>query len=281
MKKELNKRNMLVVILFLMFMIIISIIVHFNKYSETRWLTFFDNIDGLQKISKFSFWWYIGTYDIFGAIIYIYPIILILISCYSFYKVYHSGFFQNIILIVGYKKGIILEIIKSWKYSLILPLVSLISFGICSFCYPNSKILKYVETDGYPFQLVNDFMETMNPYLFMIIYLFLLILFGIIIINIGLCFVRFIKKFYLVVIISFISFIFIENVNNLLIAPIVAKITGIAKMMNGFSLYNIYYINSCPSFIWEIIFTLILFSLSTIVVFMIYSKKENVVLDYE
>lgn len=281
MKKILNKKNILVVGIFLLLMIITSIVLHFYKYSEVEWLKHFDDLSGLQKISKFSFWWYIGTYELFGAVMYIYPIILIFISCNSFFKIYRSGFFQNIIMITGYKKMIFLEILKSWSYSLILPLILIISFIICSFCYPNSNLLKYVETDGYPFQLVNDFMETMNPYLFIIIYLILLILLGIVIINIGLCCIKLWKKFYLVSIVSFITFIFIENINNLLIAPIIAKITGVEKMMNGFSLYNVYYLNSAPSFIWIIVFTIFWFILSTLFVLYTYSKKERVILDYE
>ncbi len=281
MKKIINKKNIYFLTSILIFVIILSIVFHFYKYSETEWLKHFDNTSGLDQISNFSFWWYIGTYGLIGTLIYIYPIILVVLSCNSFYKIYRSGFFQNIISRVGYKKTIILEIIKSWIYSLILPLTSFISFIICKFCYPNSTITKYVNADGYPFQLVNDFMENMNPYLFMVIYFILLVIFGIIIINIGLCFIKLVKKFYLVVLGSFITFIFIENVNNLLLAPLVANITGIEKMMNGFSLYNIYYLNSCPSFIWEIIFSIVLLIVSSIVVVKLYSKKEQVILDYE
>ena len=281
MKKILNKKNILIVIIFLFGMLLLSMMFHFFKYSETEWLKHFDNLDGLQKINKFSFWWYISTYELFGAIIFIYPILLILISCYSFFEIYRSGFFQNIILISGYKKTFVFELLKAWKCSLILPLISIISFILSSLFYPNSKILSYVETDGYPFQLVNDFMEVMNPYLFMILYFILLILFGLTVINIGFCFVKIFKKFYLVVISSFVCFVFLENINNLLIAPIVAKLTNIPKMMNGFSLYNLYYLNSSPSFWWEFIFAMLLFSVSTFVVLLIYSKREKVILDYE
>lgn len=281
MKKILNKKLYILTISFMLLALIISIIMHLTKYSDVEWLKYFDDLSGLRKISKFSFWWYIGTNELYGTIAYIFPIILLTASCYSFFTIYHSGYFQNIILIAGYKKSIVSEILKSWLYSLILPIISLISFFISGFIYPNKKILAYSETDGFPFQLVNKFMESINPYVFIVIYMLLLILFGIIIINIGLCFARYIKKYYLSCLASFITIIFFENFNNLLIAPLVAKITGITKMANGFSIYNIYYLDSCPSFLWMIIFTILLFCLTSIILFKIYNKKEDVVLDYE
>lgn len=281
MKKMLNKKNIILLTSLLLFFIILAIIMHFNKYSESEWLKHFDDTSGLQKISNFSFWWYIGTYSVFGAVIYIYPIILVSIACINFFTVYRSGFFQNVVMRVGYKKTMTIEVIKSWIYALILPLVSSLSYIICRFCYSNSIITKYIDAEGYPFQLVNDFMENMNPYLFMIIYFLLITIFGIIIINIGLCLTRVVKKFYLVVLGAFITFIFIENINNLLIAPIVSNILGWKEMMNGFSLYNIYYLNSCPNFIWEILFSLFWLFISTLFVYILYSKRESVILEYE
>lgn len=124
-------------------------------------------------------------------------------------------------------------------------------------------------------------METMNPYVFMLIYFIILILFGVFIINIGLCVSRYLKKFYLVPIGSFIIFILIENVNNLLIAPLISHLTGIEKMMNAFSLYNLYYFSSLPSLVWEFVYALILVFLSTGIVYYVYSQKENVVMEYD
>ena len=212
---------------------------------------------------------------------YVFPILLIIISSYNIFNILHSGFLRNITLIIGYKKAILIEIIKSWKCAFILPIVSFFTFIISSICYHNNKILPYIETDGYPFQLVNDFMETMNPYVFMLIYFIILILFGVFIINIGLCVSRYLKKFYLVPIGSFIIFILIENVNNLLIAPLISHLTGIEKMMNAFSLYNLYYFSSLPSLVWEFVYALILVFLSTGIVYYVYSQKENVVMEYD
>lgn len=281
MKKNQNKKGIVILFTFLISMVLLSVFMHFMKYSEQEWLKYFDNIDGLKKISNFSFWWYISTSELYGAIMYVFPILLIIISSYNIFNILHSGFLRNITLIIGYKKAILIEIIKSWKCAFILPIVSFFTFIISSICYHNNKILPYIETDGYPFQLVNDFMETMNPYVFMLIYFIILILFGVFIINIGLCVSRYLKKFYLVPIGSFIIFILIENVNNLLIAPLISHLTGIEKMMNAFSLYNLYYFSSLPSLVWEFVYALILVFLSTGIVYYVYSQKENMVMEYD
>lgn len=281
MTKIIQKKNFVIAIIILILIVLASVCLHFQKYNTVEWLKHFDCLEGLNKISYFSFWWYLCVYDLLGGFIYIFPILLIALSCYSFSNIYHTGFIQNIILRVGYKKTMLFEILKSWIYALILPIVSLITFIISRFCYSNSTILNYVETDGYPFQLVSDFMSKDNPYLFMIIYFVILFLFGIIIINFGLICTRYLKRFSLISISSFLLFIFIENINNLLIAPLIADLSGIEEMMNGLSIYNLYYLNSIPSLIWEVTFAITFVIITTLFVFLSYRSEEKVVLEYD
>ena len=204
-----------------------------------------------------------------------------MISASEFFEIYHTGFFLNIIQRIGYKKTIVTEMLKAYKYSLFLPFVSILTLLMSKILYKNNIIYKYEDTKGYPIQLVNELMEKIDPKLFILIHSILLIIFSLIIINIGLIFSKFFKKFYLVNITSFITLLFIENFNNLLLAPIIAKITGIEKMYNGFSIYNLYYLNAYPSIIWEFIFGIFLLILSTIIVYFIYRKKEEICLNYE
>lgn len=281
MKKQINKRVLLFTCLFILLIAIYSMYVHFTKYSPTEWLKYFEDTSDLSMISHFSFWWYIKTYETFAGFMYIAPILLIVAGCYSFFQTYRSGFLQNIIQRIGYKKAVSTEIFKCWLSSLILPIVSIVIFVISYFLYPNSKILPYEATSGYPFQLVPDSMVNMNPYLFIIVYTFILFLFSIIIINIGIIMTRYLKKFYLVIVGAFMGLIFIENINNFLVAPIVANVTNITKMLNGFSIYNLYYLDSIPSLLWEVIFSIVMTIITTLVVYFIYKKEEKVNLSYE
>ena len=279
MKKKIDRNSIILILSILCLALFISVLSHFFKYSETEWLKHFNDISALEKISSFSFWWYICTYSFFGIAMYLYPLVLIICACYAFHNVFQSGFLQNIVIRSNYKKTIFYEIIKSWRYALVLPTILLIFFIVSSILFPNFEILSYNQTDGFPFQLVNNFMEEMNPFLFMIIYFIILIFLGIVIINIGICMILYFKKFYLLTIGSFLILIFIENINNFFLAPLISSITGIEKMLNGFSIYNLYYLDASPSIFWSLGYVLILFTISLIFVYLLYRKKENVVLN--
>lgn len=281
MTKNVDLKKNLFIILIIIILLFYVIFSSYIKYNPDRWLHLYGNTDAIDKISNFSFWWYSLTGQMFGSFVYIFPILLSTIAVSSFFKVYHTGYFQNIIQRIGYKKTIKYEIIKCWIYSLILPIISLITLGVSKVLYKNSIISKYNEVEGYPFQLVNSQMENMNPYLFIFYHMIITVLFSLIIINIAIIFTRYLKKSYLVTIASYVTIIALENFNNLILAPIVARLSGIDKMFNGFSLYNLYYLDAIPSLQWEFLFAIILLIVSLIIIYIVYRKRESVCINYE
>lgn len=281
MKKKYISKNNIIILILIFSILFYSIFFNYYKYSPTEWLKHFKNLDELNKVSCYSFWWFILTSDIFGLFIYIFPIILVMISCTSFFDIYHTGFFSNIIQRIGYKKMLIYEIIKTWKYALILPIISITTLFISKILYSNNIISKYTETNGYPIQLVNKQMENINSIVFIILHIIIITIFSLIIINTSIIVSRFVKKFYLVNIISFVIVILYENLCNLLIAPLVSKISGVEEMYNGFSLYNLYYLDSIPSLLWEFIYGFVLLIISILGIYIVFRRKERVYLEYE
>lgn len=281
MSKNIDLKKNLIIILFIFAILFYTIYTNYIKYTPARWMELYGSTTDIDKISNFSFWWYTLTGDIFGVFVYIFPIILVGISISSFFKIYHTGYFQYIIQRTKYKKAIKCEILKSWGYSLVLPVISLLTLFISKILYTNSIISKYTDVQGYRFQLVNEQMETMNPYLFIFLHIILIIIFSIIIINIAIICTRYFKNTYLVTIASYISIICLENFNNLILAPIIASISGNEKMYNGFSLYNLYYLDAIPSLLWEFIFAFLILFSTLFLIYKIYRKKESICLDYE
>lgn len=281
MTKNIDFKKNLIIILFIFAILFYTIYSNYIRYTPTRWLELYGSTTDIDKISNFSFWWYTLTGDIIGSLVYIFPIILVSISVSSFFKIYHTGYFQYIIQRKSYKKIVRCEFLKAWLYSLVLPLISLVTLLISKILYTNSVISKYNDVQGYAFQLVNKQMEMMNPYLFIFLHIVLIIIFSIIIINIAIICVRYLKNQYLVTIASYITIMFLENFNNLILAPIIAGISGNEKMYNGFSLYNLYYLDAIPSLLWEFIFAFTVLSITMFIVYKTYRKKESVCLEYE
>jgi hypothetical protein len=231
--------------------------------------------DIIDSISNFSSWWYLNTSDLYIMILYLSPILISYASCRNFSKVCNSGFLSNIVQRTGYKKTITIEILKCWKSVLVLPIISLIIFVICNIIFHNSVLLERSMTEGIPFLIVQDYMLNMNPYLFVFLYMIMLTLFGIIVINISIIMVRFIKNSYLVHISTLIVVITIETIGVLLLGPIASDLTGIIRMANGFSLYNLLVLDAIPSLTWEFGYAIFLFIITLIVIYGLYYRRTG------
>lgn len=89
---------------------IISLILFFSLYNAL-FLILDILYCGTLRIFAISFWWYISTSELYGAIMYVFPILLIIISSYNIFNILHSGFLRNITLIIEYKKAILIYLI--------------------------------------------------------------------------------------------------------------------------------------------------------------------------
>ena len=147
--------------------------------------------------------------------------------------------------------------------------------------FPNTHVFDLTGRLAYIYQIGHPYMNIINPFLFVFLYLAIVFLFGIIITNLGIILTRFIKKFNLLVIGNFILVIIIESIGNFIVGPIVKSLTGYDRMANGFSLYNIYYLDAIPSLWWEFLFSIITIIITSIIIYLIYKDKEKVLNSYE
>ena len=96
MKKQGIKILILSTIL-LIIPIIISLTLFLYNNSLEKIITIFGSKEEYDLISCFSLWWYLFRYDLFSYIAYLLPIIITIMSCYSFFHLYRSGTIFNII----------------------------------------------------------------------------------------------------------------------------------------------------------------------------------------
>lgn len=280
MKKQRIKILILSTIL-LIIPIIISLTLFLYNNSLEKIITIFGSKEEYDLISCFSLWWYLFRYDLFSYIAYLLPIIITIMSCYSFFHLYRSGTIFNIIQREKYSKLMIKEILLSWSKNIILPIIMLLFFIISIILFPNTHVFDLTGRLAYIYQIGHPYMNIINPFLFVFLYLAIVFLFGIIITNLGIILTRFIKKFNLLVIGNFILVIIIESIGNFIVGPIVKSLTGYDRMANGFSLYNIYYLDAIPSLWWEFLFSIITIIITSIIIYLIYKDKEKVLNSYE
>ena len=276
---KIGRKPTIVISLLLAISLIVSIIMFYcnNMAGEMSYLK--TNPDIYAKISYFSFWWFLITFDIFAFIFYLSPIFIPIMTCYAFYEIYHSGYLTNIVQRDKYDNVLKKQIFKCWIKNLIIPLILIIFFIICMFIFPNGNVkpISFGET----FVVANEYMGIINPYLFVVLHMLLLFLYGIFITNISLILNKYIKKFSLLVIAVFIIVMIIENYGNLILGPLVRNITGITRIANGFSVLNLLYLDGIPSLWWEFLWIIILNILTIIFIIKIYSNKEKVLNNYD
>lgn len=278
--KRIDKKTTLISIILILLPIFFSLIYFIINYLLNKNSFLFNNTEELSLISHYSFWWYLIRYDIFSYFAYLLPIIITILSCSRFFKLYHSGIIINLLQKVSYKKIIKNEILLAWLKNLILPIIFIIIFAISYIIFPNGAINeKNIGRFLYPFQIGHEYMRLIPPYLFVLLYLLIVFLYGIFITNLGIILSRFIKKMSLLVISNFIIVIILENIFNFILAPLVKVITKIDRMANGFSILNIYYLDGIPSLLWEFTWVIFLICITTTIIYKLYKNKEEVLMN--
>ena len=137
---KIGRKPTIVISLLLAISLIVSIIMFYcnNMAGEMSYLK--TNPDIYAKISYFSFWWFLITFDIFAFIFYLSPIFIPIMTCYAFYEIYHSGYLTNIVQRDKYDNVLKKQIFKCWIKNLIIPLILIIFFIICMFIFPNGNV---------------------------------------------------------------------------------------------------------------------------------------------
>ncbi len=196
--------------------------------------------------------------------------------------VYSSRYFKykgifNEITRISYKDIKSKMFKKAYKSALILPFIILISFIIC-FCYTKTLDPTYAitySTTGWSTYLLK------KPILFFCTYILNIVIHSILYINISLCIVKKYHNFFVAVILSFLSFIGIEAVleilfNGILFTTILKSDAGIV-----FNIMNMITFNDGVGVLPLLLVPLVCMIISFIVLYFLYKDKESIIINCE
>lgn len=260
------KRHYEVIIIVLL----LAILLFFNVVSFFE-RTFFSSFYPVKEVNAFSFWWYILNYNIGQILVYISPLVITFVGLLSFHRKLSSGFYKNVLLRVEYKKFINFEFKRCYlKGASIFPIISILVLLIGLFLLTDKIMITNTSNPilYVPAEMIG---HELNYIIFSIILLFL---YGILMINIGLVCSRYISKFYLVLLITFVA---VNGINfcvgNVLV--IFANIINNEMFYNiavNVNIYNGYFPNGLIiSYITIIICLLISF----ITLYIVYKDKKG------
>lgn len=256
-------------------LLLIVIGLNIYNYIDYAYNTNFYPIEGTNA---FSFWYYVRTLNMGQIIIFISPIIIVICSISKFYDKLSSGIYMNILLKKNYNKFIKKEITLSYvRGALILPITSLLIFVIGLFIF-GDKITIF--DSSIPILYLPTGLLS-NPYLYVFLSIILVILYSILIINISLILIYYIKKFYLLIIGTFITI----NTINFCVSNVLILLSNILKNQKMFYIatnINIYdgYSSEAPlviAFSTIIVYTLI----SSLLLYIFYRRKERLLSVYD
>lgn len=237
--------------------------------------------NGVKGIENRGSYGYIFEYVFFNynstrSLLYIYPLVIIIIASYMITKLLQSGVVKNVFTRIEYRKYIKKEIIQTYIPALIIP-ISLIIFIIICFIFSDSALLSQNQSDLYS---VTDDMYNFK-WVYFIIYITNIILFGIFICNLTLIVAR--KGFNYIINVVLTFFLFC-------ILKIALSTLGIFLdyFVQYFKINIEYYLFVAMDFICfqygnvPILFTsfyfLILVLLSELIVYKMYNKEEGLVM---
>ncbi len=195
---------------------------------------------------------------------------------------YISGYFKNNMISeeitrTSYSK-IKMKLFKKSYYSvLILPAVIIITFLICGL-YTKSFDVSYALKYG----LVPWSESSLKyPTLFIFCYILNIIIHSILYVNIGICIVRKYHNYFVAVILSFLTFIGIEAILEVLFSGIIC--TTILKNDLGiyFNIMNMISFNDSKGLIMPLVVPFILMIISFVAIHFLYKDKEKLIIDCE
>lgn len=261
MKSSKKIFSYLIIIILFMILPFIEWKTEFNMTFET-FKNVINNADFVQQ-------WHYLTYANSKVFILLYPIIITYFGIKDFFKIYHSGMLYSISERTEYSSYIKNTFIKiyannSWVYSTFILLMLI----VCAILFKFNESKLFLVGIGNIHYLV-----------FVLISIILSIAFSIFILNIGLIATRYCKKFSIAMIVSYLLFISFAIISEIMIGSIVNNIINIDGIYNSFSIFNMVILDG--NIYGIIIYSIILLTLSTYIVFKLYKNKDKVLIEYE
>ncbi len=266
------KRNkkLIILYLFIIGIYVVNICIFMKNIYAKNYL-FFDDVN------RFSFWDYSFHQGIATILMFLLPILISFISLFDLSRKLKGSYLKNCLLRERYEKFMIKEIVLSYLKAIIPFIVGTGTiFIIGSFLF-KENISNTEYADLFSGFIYNN---SYSPYYHVFISMILLILFICFIVNLGVIIFRVIRNYNITVVLTFICL----NVLNYVMSIIFTLCSYFVSyefndILDNFNIYSGYlggyYIN------FNLIVILVLFIISSIVVWVLYKDKERVVMDFE
>lgn len=208
------------------------------------------------------------------------PFLVIIPSVNNFHKELHSGYLKNCLTRISYKKYMLLSYFKSIIKSLILPLFVIATLIMCCIKSGSINFGSGVEFYGYfsspPPQFAPNIVQ------FMIIFLIGIILNSIFYVHLGIIFSKKNANFLVSTILAFITFIGIDIIGECFVGGILLpRIFDIHYTQDIFNLFNAWCYDGISNPIFCLIYYTFLVLVSGLIIYIIYKKKEDVIIEIE
>ena len=208
------------------------------------------------------------------------PLFVIIPGIFQFHRELHSGYIKNCLTRTSYRKYIVNLYLRSLINCLILPLFTILFMLFC--CIKIRSLSFGSGGDMYIFYSSPEPEYAKIIYEFMIIYLFGIFLNSIFYINIGLFFCKKNANYLVCVVLSYISFIVLDIISEILIGGIfLARFLDIHNMQDSLNLFGIWDYIGVHNLLFCLFYYLALAVTSTVIIWFRYKDKEGVLIETE
>lgn len=249
------------------------------------------NYPNIKNYDTITVFFYTLAYSNLSMIQIIGPIFIIYICVCKFNKELHTGSIKNFLTRQNYR-AYLKKIFKySIKISWVLPISMFLLFIFCFFVTKNfnfenaiPKITGYAK-DGLP--IVTGTISPLNvefyntPLKLMTTFFLVIFLHSLLYANIGIIMCKKSKNLVVTVISSFLVFIVINIISEIVIGYIVIRKLGFSNLNGVFNLFGIWVYCDYTGFLPLIIYSIILVVLSYVILWFSYKNKEGVIIESE
>jgi hypothetical protein len=203
--------------------------------------------------------------------------LLIILGCSTFHKKLHIGFFKNIIVRENFKKYINKEIFTSFKASILIPILILITFIFsCVVTKFNFNLNNYLS-------MTSNIVERKisSEIISMVLMTLNLFIVSLACINVGLIFTKKNKNFIISSMLAYLAIIVYQIGAEIIVGPILSKLFNCNFFANGLTLFNFWYYDSGVTPLNMFIYSMILFIVTFVVLNLTYKSKEDVIIHAE
>lgn len=209
------------------------------------------------------------------------PFVIFILSSYDFYREYNTGFYKNKLMRMPYKEYIKTFLLKAYKNIWIFPmwlLVLFIASYIISGHFDLNKTLSYWPTHYIPVDI--EIIKNFIP--FMLIFIVNLIFNNLFYVHIALITVKKNSNFIVSILSSYLIFIFCDIILEIFIGIFIGELLlNISHASSLFNLFNYWVYSDIPN-IWIYILYCFMLALGSFIIFyLIYGKKEDVIIASE